>query len=731
MENNELIPPKGAEGVGMAVMSMFEEIIEYREELNFAAECTKYYKYRKGEHWKYQNKDLNLVSANLLGSHHQKTVNMLTDNNPTFNAVPGGEIGTSGKDQLELLENVIDNWWIDTEQQNVFEESVHVGELYGTVGEHTYFDQQVNFPAGEVKTRTYDPMYISLYPPKCRKVEDAQAVLCWERTTVREARRQWPDVADKIESDMTLLEKIGDDRMDESPRQRSALVTISSVVKWVTGGKANPSKSSTDELFILSAWVKDYSQAEDGTPIYPGNIRRVRVSNAGNVVLDDEYNPSLNPEMPEELQISNYLYNRFPFSYIQPVVDPSSPLGFPDFKQLEKLNVEFNKSITQFAQFKDKSSRPKLLNPKDSGVTNLELTNSTGIANPTNSLVAQAIRFIDPPQMSNDILTGINLYKDMFNEIAGSFNDVMQGQKQGSEVIAAKAIAMLLEEASRMARGKIRNYSKMLRERGRMYIALAQHWYRTPRFVQINGADEEAIPVTRENLQIAGKINVVSGSTMPVSHIQRREEVLTLAQGGFVDQEHVLEAFNIPGARDIIKRMQAGPLGQYIQKLGLIGVPQELMQIFQQVAQLDEKDIKQAVESGEFPNFMQIIQQLSGQQPPAPPDYQMEELKIKAGKAAAEIDEIQARTEKIKAEIALTIEKTKSEADERDYIKRAGVEFDRENLTIQRARAVADIRHTSKADTVSRVKTKADLHKMREDAGAYDERGMKSNNEEI
>lgn len=755
--DTELIPPAGSDGVGYAIADMMEQILAYRDEMELAERCVRYYKLRKNEHWKHQNKALNLLSANLLGSHHQKTCNMLTDNNPTFNAVPGGEMGDEAQEKLSLLENITDSWWIDTEQQSVFEESVHVGELYGTVAEHVFFDIEDNFPTGEVNTRTLDPLYVSLYPPRCRKLKHAEAVLTWEPMSVRAAKRKWPDVADQLVGDMSLLEDIGDDREEESsPTKRSTQTVISSVLKWITGGEKNAQKDEPDQLFVITCWVKDYSTYEDGTPVYPGNIRRVRVANAGKVVLDDEYNPSLNPELPKELHQENYLYNRLPFSYIQPIVDPASPFGLADFEQLEKLNIEFNKTMTQFAHFKDKTSRPKLLNPKDSGVTNQELDNMAGISRPTNHLVAKAIKYIDPPPMNGDILTGLNLYKDLFNEVAGSFNDVMQGQKQGSEVIAAKAIAMLLEEASRMARGKIRNYSKMLRERGRMFIALAQMWYDTPRFVTYQKqGKEETVPVKALDLQIPGKINVVVGSTMPVSNIQRREEVLTLAQGGFVDQEYVLEQFNIDNYKDIIKRMQAGPLGQYLQKLAMIGIPQPILQLFQQIGQMDEKEVERGLKEGRLPQFMQIVQQMAGQEPPPDPEMvkaqlEQQKLQLEGQKVQLEGQKIQIDTEKTRAdiqkliaeaqrtaaEVELIKQKIESEATERQ-IKVAGVEFDRENIKIEKAKAVAAIQAQSEQIRTAKIKTGADIAekqeniRMRNDKGGYDDRKIRSNNETV
>lgn len=727
--NTELIPEKGAEGVGLAVAKMLEEILKYREEIKFAERCNRFYKLRRNKHWKNANASLKLVTANLVGSHHQKTVNMLTDNNPTFNAVQAGDLGEAGQEALALLVKTTDYWYGETEQQHVYEESVHLGELYGTVGEMLSFNPDENFPEGDIETETLDPLYYSLYPPKCREIKKAEGFVRWYPMSVREARRKWPEKADKIVGDLSLLAEIGDERQDEHSKSSSVKQTIlDSVTRWLSGGKSSGSDDDSEELFVIEAWVKDYSE-KDSEPVYPGNIRRVTVCNAGEISLSDDYNPSINQELDDAVLQKQYLYSRFPVSHTHSVTDPSSPVGLADMEQLEQLNVEVNKSLSQFTMFKDKVARPKLMNPKDSGVSNDELDNRTGIINPTNHLVAQAIRFIDSPQMPTDVVAAASLYKDFFNEVAGSFNDVMQGQKQGSEVIAAKAIAMLLEEASRMARGKIRNYSKMLRERGRMFVSLAQSFYDTPRYItfQKKGKDETKA-VTRKDLQIPGKINVVSGSTMPVSNIQRREEALSLFKMGAIDQEELLKKLDWDNYADVVERMQKGPIGGFIQKLSIIGVPEEVLQLFQQMAGMDEKEIEKALQDGDITPFVEILQTLMQQRPEARPDPAMAkvqgELQAKADKNRIDAQRVQIEDSKAQAEIQLIREKIETERTERDLkieemnVKIEGLKLDHENLKIK------------KAEAVSRIQSGAEKPETDTD-GKYDERGMKSNNEEV
>ena len=746
----ELIPPKeDVEGVGKAVVKMMDEILAFREEDGLGKRCTRFYKMKKNKQWKYENKDLNLLSANLCGAHHKKTVNMLTDNNPDFDIVPDGELGEDAEEMLSLQKHNVDAWWRDTEQQNVFRESVGLGELYGTVGEFGYIDNTIDFPHGDVSVDSLDIMYFSLYPPRCRKNRKAEGFLRWYPMTVREARRKWPESASEISADMSLLEDIDDRRNEEHNRKSGITKVLWSGVQRFLQGEKSRRESDVDELFIIEAWVKDYSE-KNGEPVYPGNIRRVMVCNDGKVVLSDDYNPSLNPELPPEVHQESYLYSRWPGTYIQPVPDTESPFGPSDFEQLEKLNMYINKIISQIASFNDKALRLKLVNPKDSGVTNEELNNADGIVRPTNHIVARAIGFVPPPVMGSDIPTAITALKSLFSEIAGSFSDVTQGQKHGTEVVAAKAIALLLETEARMARGKGQSYQEMLRERGRIFLALDQQWRDKPRYVTFQQDGQKVTKgISAEDLRLPVKLGVVSGSTLPVSDIAKREETVAMFERGLIDQEEVLKNMGVDNYRDIIKRMQQGPLGQYLQKLAMIGIPQPILQLFQQLGTMDPKDIERGVQEGKLPQFMQIVQQLMGQQTAPPPDPEIakaqaefelktKELEIEAAKAQAEIQAKNATAQKTMIESELVKQKIETEITDRQ-VKIAGVEFDITNLKIQKAQAISSIRQQEHAQKIDTVKTTANLHgqkhaeamEMRKDMGGYDDRKIKSNNKDL
>ncbi|MBW2623941.1 MAG: hypothetical protein JRD68_13620 [Deltaproteobacteria bacterium] len=662
-----------------------------------------------------------MVTANLLGAHHVKTVNTLTDNNPTFNAVKIGEI-----EDDELLLNVVrvcEHWWIDQEQQHILEESVSNGETYGTVAEKVSFNPDLEYPLGEVETETIDLFNIGWYPVKCRQIQKAEAVLHFWAMSVREARRKWPDFANQITPDDEYIKNINDQRQELASggqgKAASYITTISNVIRNLVSSSGRGSEEVGDETVVVEMWLKDYSTDDKGEYIYPGNIRRIQCGCCGMVVFSDTANPSINPKLGDKAA-KTYLFDKFPFSLTQSVTDPASAYGMADYEQLEGLNVEVNKTISQITMVKDKGSRLKLINPMDTGVPNSHFTNFPGIIRPATSMSANSIKYLDPPKLDPTVLKALDIYKDFFFIVAGSF-DLESAHVPGREVIAYKAIAALLENVARMLRGKERNYSKMTRERGRMFLSHAQNWYTEERWVSYsdkNGA-KATMSIKGDSLILPAKLTVVSGSTMPKSQVQKREEAITLYKENAIDNQELLKTLDWSDYMDVIKRMAAGPLGAFFEILLGVGVPEELLQYFQELSQMDEKDIEKAFEQGSLPTFPEVINTLlsggdgSGHPPPG------QESSDSSPVDNAEVEVKQAQVQKTVMESNLIQEKIVTErVNQQVMIK--GVVFDEEKLKIERAKVAADIKTKLSENKAPEAKDKGQ--------GPFRDKSLKSDN---
>ena len=744
--SGELIPTPGDDMVGYKIFQLLDHIMQDKNELGLPAKWSRNYELSRNKHWRSTTGKASLVSANLLYAHRLRSVNMLTDNNPTFNITQLGDPEQTESDVYDKLLHAAEHWWHEQEQQHVLERSVTNGETYGCTIEKMLFNPELEAPSGEVETEVIDPFHFGFYPVKCQDLSKAEAVFHYWPMPVREARRRWPEVAEFIRADGEILKELGDDRREvmggNASQPKGYFSTISSVVKNMLN-VAGESVTESEETLIVECWVKDYTVDEEENMLYPGGIRVIQVCSGGHVVLSDRPNPNINPDLPLDQAQHTYLWDRFPFTLTHSVTDTVNRWGQSDFEQLENLQIEVNKSLSQITLWKDKASRLKIINPKDSGVNNSELTNYPGILNPVSGMVAQGIRYMDPPTPPTDLANTLNMYKELFFLVAGTF-DLEQAQTPGRDVIAYKAIAALIERANTMLKGKIRNYSKMIRERGRMYLSHVMNWYTEERWISYEDEGEQmTTAIMGPDLIIPAKLSVVSGSTMPVSKVQIREEAVEMFKLQAIDIQELLKRMDWPDRKNVVKRMNAGPMGVLIERMGELGTPEAVLQVMQELSQMDEKEFKIALHYEDLPSFGALLQQgETGEDP-------MKQLEM--GEKQISIQKIQAEIQKIQLEAALLEAKIATEQVDQQ-VKQAGVNFDSENLKIKKAELVSQMgqqdhsQKMDKANFVSRMAEKTskdDIERKKVDVSEkvamtksadskgtppYREKGAKSNN---
>ena len=735
----ELLPPEGDDKVGQKVFEILKEVVNDKVNLGLDKKWLRAYELRRNKHWKQPSTTkVPLVSANLIGVHIQRTANTMTDNNPTFNVNQVGEIPEGMDEALLDLQRATEFWWQETEQQESYEESVINGETYGITIEKSVFNPDLDGGRGDVETVIVDPFYFGVYPVKWKDpktISRSLAVLHYYPLSIREVKRKWGSKADNVKPDEEFLRDLGEERREigsagNTLRQTGMLVNfLNQVRNLVNFGTAEEEKN--EEVLVVECWTRDYSEVNDGEPVpdmyefgkmvqnkkmkYPGGIRLVTCCNGGNVVLGDEPNPNINPELPEEKAMMTYLWDKFPFAAANSQKDPSNGWGFSDIDQLEWLQREHNKALSQLILEKDRAARRKIINPKTSGVPNEHFTNFPGIINPSNANEAQGIRYLDYPQIPMDIQAAAQLFKDLFFLVSGSF-EIDMAQTPDREVIAYKAIAALMERAATMMRGKIRSYSRLIRERGRMYLSHVMNFYTEERLISyMQDTGRNGVKRFRgSDLIMPARLTIVSGSTMPVSKIQQREEALALYRERAIDAQELLTKLDWSNRAEIVQRMNQGPLGQAANNYQSMGMPPDLVQLLLNIANVPPDKIQKLLENGTIPTYEKLVNivgsMMSGQPMPQP-----EDSGSKVDEADVQVKLAQAK--KIEAETMLTIEKIATERLGQEQMI-AGVKFDREKLRLEKAKIIAGV--------------ETQIHKSiqinRANQGVYNESGSTANN---
>ena len=725
-----LIPPAGDSKVGEKVFWVLSRIVADKVKLGLHDRWFRNYQLRKGKHWKTASPvGVPLVSANLIFTHIQRNTNMLTDNNPTFNVVVTGNMDETGKETMMDLQRTTEHWWTEQEQQDIFETSVLNGETYGPAIEKVVFNPDLEFNLGEVETIAVDPFRFGWYPVRmenARDLQKAEVVLHFYPMSCRTLRAKYPKLAAKIKPDQELLKELMDSDRREISGQDSksgfSLVEIAGAIKNLVNFFAGASdEGDEDETLAVEAWIRDKTQiteGEESRPKYAGGIRYVLACSSG-VVLEDKDNPNINPNLKPEDAMKTYLYDKVPFCIANSVKDTSSAWGMTDIEQMEWLLMEINKCLSQLVLEKDRSARKKLIIPKDCGVKPYEATNIVGVLEPINAQSGQGIRWLETPPASVDYAATIEMFKSLLFLVGGTF-DLDQAQVQGREVIAYKAIAALLERAATMSRGKIRSYSRLIRERGRMYLSDVMNFYTEERWITYKDKDGQQATkaINGSKMVIPAKLTVVSGSTMPQSNVQKREEALGLFEKGAIDIPELLDRLDWPNRSEVVKRMQAGPLGAMFEKMGTVQTPDPVMQFLKTIADADPKELQRAIEKGEFPTFMQFAQKLLAEAQGMQPQVSAEQTEM-----AGKMKELEAEVVKTMAEVDLIKEKTVTERINQT-VSMAGVGYDSEMMQIKRAEVVHSMEEDAKTHNEDGIKTGMDfaLKTHQTDAGHQLER---------
>jgi len=614
-----IIPEEGSEKVGHHCFNILARVIEDKSKKKLPNKWFRNYELFRARHWRSQG-NTRLSTVNLIWTYVTRTCNLLTDQNPTF------DIHAEKDEVARTVNKASTYWWAETEQQDVYADSVLTAEVCGCVVEKVVFNPSINNGIGEIETITVDPHYFGFWPLNEKRPQKWEAALYYYTMPVNQARRRWPDMADRITADTKWRKQLGEGRHevyggttravpgetgDYGVDHASFSGNVEAVGKMMGKG---------DEVLILEFWVKDYSmekvmisperiEVDNSTGMvskyeakfenrykYPGNIRCITTCNMGDVVLSDRKNPSINPLLPPEQASQTYLWDKFPFSITPSNKDVVSPWGFSSIEQFEALNFEIDKCLSQLNIMKDKAVRSPVINPKDSGIPNSHFTNQVAqVVRPKNHVVAGALGFMKPPPPQRDIENILNIYRELFDKISGVFDMTDPSIAKGR--MAYKTVATIIESMHTMLRGKIRGYGRMLRDRGRMWLSHAQNWYTEDRlfFSKTEAGVIEAETFTSKDILFPIHFSFVSGSTMPVSNLQIREEAKELFTSGGIDIRELLIRLDWPDRLEVIKRMEMGVIGEALKRMEALGVSPEVIDMVQQIANMDESEYNAAV----------------------------------------------------------------------------------------------------------------------------------------
>lgn len=211
--------------------------------------------------------------------------------------------------------------------------------------------------------------------------------------------------------------------------------------------------------------------------------------------------------------------------------------GISSVEQVIPLQKEYNKSISQVVESKNLTSRPKVLNPKGSGVASSAFTTEPGEV--IEHRPGMAPMFMPLPQLPGYVFENIQRTAQDLDEIM-AVNDISKGVRPEGTRSAQQLVFLAEQDASRIA-PTIHIFEKQIAELGQRLLRLASVKYKEERTIKIVGKNNEHEIIGFKGVDLRDNFDVVVhvGSALDTSKAAKQGLIMQLIQYGFINPEKV------------------------------------------------------------------------------------------------------------------------------------------------------------------------------------------------
>jgi hypothetical protein len=281
-----------------------------------------------------------------------------------------------------------------------------------------------------------------------------------------------------------------------------------------TFGRASNDSEDEDMVLVLELWERPSQKYPDG--------RLVVV--AGNQLVHDGVNP-----MPQ---------GELPFVMFRHIVVPGKFWGESIIKQLISPQKEYNRTISQITEIKNRTSNPQKLLPVSSGIDPDKWTGEPGLVIPYNPVAGQAPGYITPPPVQPYMFKLLEHNLSDLDQISGQ-HEVSHGQTPPG-VKSGVAIRFLQEQDDTKLGPTARSIERGWRKLAVMWLKMAKAMYKPEenRMVKYVGKNRqiECFDFDSQKIPMEPDVIIISGSALPESKSARQDFLKELYQlGVFVD----------------------------------------------------------------------------------------------------------------------------------------------------------------------------------------------------
>lgn len=491
-------------------------------------------------------------------------------------------------EQLEAVVNSVyltDGWYAQVVMM------LWDASMYGAGFLKVGWDQGKTAGKGDITCEHVSPWCI--YPdPVATNMDDAEFIIEVHTMTPAEIERRYPSVSKSLIEEATKAATVTRDHL--GPRQteqqkgsRLQLIPINAGQGPTTWGPPGGASSTPGRnapyraVNVYECWIKE-NYLETVTPADPTKPTettvvaewRVIVHSGGRVLLD-------------ELASNLYATNRHPYvRYVD--VETGTFWSSAVVRDIGPCQIALNRLVALVQNNIEYTGNPIFIGVKGSGMDRSTFVNRPGRIYDVDGgpgAKTKSPQWLNPPSLPSILMQFIQFWRDEIERIAG-----IQGTQRG-EVPSGRAtdkqVSATQEAGFIRIRSAQRNLELTLRKAFELACNLVVLNYDAPRTVAIVGPEGALTsirlaanhfycpsgPGAPEPLRFS--LQVHAGSVKPTSRAARIQEAVQLKGMGAVDNEYVLQAFQVAHAQAILQRMAQAQQQQIQLELALGHKPDE------------------------------------------------------------------------------------------------------------------------------------------------------------
>ena len=485
--------------------------------------------------------------SNLVFSTIEAIRPIMTDNNPTFIAVPTSPEGQEFSTDVQMA---LDFEWEREKLATKLPAQLIPMLVYGTAVWFVQWNGKEG-EYGNINIKPIDPF--NIFPdPLAENIDNSEYIVYATYKNANQLKQMFPNKASAIEGSRINMSELVANR-DENDSQEE------------------------NQVLVLEMWCRDWTTMDENVKDeqvlkYPKGRVITCLPELG-IILDDKKNP--------------YKDGKFPFVLMKNYDVPFKFWGVGEVEQILSPQIYINELTNQIIDNAKSTANMQWIIDKNSGIGQGKLTNRPGLVIRKNP--GSEVRRDTPPPMPTYVRETIDVMKADIQDISGVL-DSLKGEKQ-TGVVAASAILALQEASQSRIRLKIKITESNLSELANMVYSRMQQFWKLDRWVRIT--DIEGNPLFREIgqrvLQNDYDLKVQAGSTMPVNKNAMMDLMIRLAQTNaedglpVVDRKAILEYLPVGDKKAITERFSELQAKQEQQQLEQQQAEQQLQQ--QQLAQ--------------------------------------------------------------------------------------------------------------------------------------------------